>query len=105
MSTDFSTTENQLKKRHAATMWTSLTEGHEDRLESEMGDQKLQRVDVLVYTDDLESSPERHYRLNDEDNLRLGSCKKWKPIELFCNECRNMRDERKAGNPTSSRII
>ena len=43
---DNSTREDQLKQKHTAEMWTSLTEGQEDHyeLKSEVGDQRLQRV-------------------------------------------------------------
>ena len=45
---DSSTREDQLKQKHNAEMWTSLTEGQEGRygLKSEVGDQRLQRVDA-----------------------------------------------------------
>src|SRR6218665_3005084 len=43
---DNSTREDQLKQKHTAEMWTSLTEGQEDHYELniEVGDQRLQRV-------------------------------------------------------------
>ena len=42
---DNSTREDQLKQKHTAARWTSLTEGQEDHydLKSEVGDQRLQR--------------------------------------------------------------
>ena len=45
---DNSTREVQLKQKHTAEMWTSLTQGQEDHydLKSEVGDQRLQRVGI-----------------------------------------------------------
>ena len=43
-----STIEDRLKQKHTTAMWTSLTEGRKDHydLESEVGDQRLQREDT-----------------------------------------------------------
>jgi len=45
---DNSTTEDQLKQKHTVARWTFLTAGQEDiyNLKSEVGDQKLQKVDA-----------------------------------------------------------
>jgi len=45
---DNSTTEDHHKQKHAAARWTSVTVGREGRydIESEVGDHRLQRVDI-----------------------------------------------------------
>ena len=94
---DYSTREDQLKQKHTAARWTSLTEGQEDRyaLKSECTHNQFAKI--------ARSQAQKRF-INKEVNLKVNPCRKRKPMELFCHESRYRRESRNAGNQTSSRI-
>src|SRR6218665_2914552 len=102
---DNSTREDQLKQKHTAEMWTSLTEGQEDHyeLKSEVAIRDCREWPHNYFAKIARSQAQKRF-INKEDNLKVNPCRKRKPMELFCHESRYMRELRNAGNQTSSRI-